>query len=65
MKYISGDRVKGVYRQSRTKNPRMNALTRLPKHRNKQNAKGDPLRCYSSYHVDQHVLDIQRNVLFL
>ena len=47
------------------KNPRMNALTRLPKHRNKQNAKGDPLRCYSSYQVDQHVLDIQRNVLFL
>ena len=32
--------MKGVYGQSRPKNPRMNALTRLPKHRNKQNAKG-------------------------
>ena len=40
MKYIRGDRVKGVHGQSRPKNPRMNALTRLPKHRNKQNAKG-------------------------
>ena len=33
--------MKGVDGQSRPKNPRMNALTRLPKHRNKQNAKGD------------------------
>ena len=65
MKYICGDRVKGVYGRSRPKNPRMNALTCLPNHRNKQNAKGDPLLCYSSYQVDQHVLDIQRNVLFL
>ena len=35
------------------------------KHKNKQNAKGDPLRCYSSNQMDQHVLDIQRNILFL
>ena len=40
MKYICGDRVRGVYGQSRPKNPRMNALTRLPKHGNKQDAKG-------------------------
>ena len=40
MQYICGDRVKGVYGQSRPKNPRMNALTRLLNHRNKQNAKG-------------------------
>ena len=32
--------MKGVYGQPRPKNPRMNALTCLPKHRNKQNAKG-------------------------
>ena len=32
--------MKGVYGQSRPKNPQMNALTRLCKHRNKQNAKG-------------------------
>ena len=57
--------MKGVYGRSRLKNPRMNALTRLPKHRNKQNAKGDPLRCYSSNQMDQYVLDIQRNTLFL
>ena len=57
--------MKGVDFQSSPKNPRMNALTHLPKHRNKQNAKGDPLWCYSSYQVDQHVLDIQGNVLFL
>ena len=36
MKYICGDRVKGVYGHSRPKNPRMNALTRLPKHKNIQ-----------------------------
>ena len=57
--------MKGVYGQLRPKNPRINALTRLPNHRNKQNAKGDPLRCYSSNQLDQHVLDIQRNILFL
>ena len=51
--------MKGVYGQSRPKSPQMNALTLLPKHRNKQNAKGDPLRCYSSNQLDQHVLDIQ------
>ena len=28
--YMCGDRVKGVYGQSRPKNPRMNALNRLP-----------------------------------
>ena len=43
--------MKGVYGRSRPKNPRMNALTCLPIHRNKQNAKGDPLRCYSSNHT--------------
>ena len=57
--------MKGVYGQSRPKNPRMNALTRLPIQRNKQNAKGDPLRYYSSNQMDQYVLDIQRNTLFL
>ena len=57
--------MKGVDGQSRPKNPRMNALTRLPKHRNKQNAKGDPLRRYSSNQMDQYILDIQRNTLFL
>ena len=36
-----------------------------PKNRNKQNAKGDPLRCYCSHQMDEHVPDIQRNVLFL
>ena len=30
MKNICGDRVKGVYGQSRPKNPQINALTRLP-----------------------------------
>ena len=57
--------MKGVYGQSRPKNPRMNALTRLPSTKINKNAKGDPLRCYSSHQMDQHVLDIQRNVLFL
>ena len=32
--------MKGVYCQSRPKNPRMNALTRLPKHRNKKMPRG-------------------------
>ena len=57
--------MKGVYGQSRSKNPRMNALTRLPSTRTNKNARGDPLRCYCSHQMDQHVLDIQRNVLFL
>ena len=57
--------MKGVYGRSSRKNPRMNALTRLLKHRNKQNAKGYPLRSYSSNQMDQHVLDIQRSILFL
>ena len=30
MTYLCGDRVKGVYGQSTPKNPRTNALTRLP-----------------------------------
>ena len=45
MKYISSDRVKGVYGQLRPKNPRMNALTRLPSTKTDTNAKGDPLQC--------------------
>ena len=57
--------MKGVYGQSRPKNPRMNALTRLPSTKTNKNAKGDPLWCYCSHQMDQHVLDIQRNVLFL
>ena len=65
MKYICGDRVKGVDGQSRPKNPRMNALTRPPSTETNKNARGDPLVCYSSNQMDQHVLDIQRNVLFL
>ena len=65
MKHISGDQVKGVDGQSRPKNPRMNALTRLPSTKTNKNAKGDPSWCYSSHQMDQHVLDIQRNVLFL
>ena len=43
----------------------MNALTHLPRTKTNKNAKGDPLRCYCSHQMDQHVLDIQRNVLFL
>ena len=39
MKYICGDRVQGVYGQSRPKNPRMNALTRLPSTKKNKNAK--------------------------
>ena len=39
-KNICGDRVKGVDGQSRPKNPRMNALNRLPKHRNKLKCQG-------------------------
>ena len=65
MKYICGDRVKRIYGQSRPRNPWMNALTRLPSTKTNRNAKGDPLRCFSSHQSDQHVLDIQRNVLFL
>ena len=65
MKYICGDRVKGVYGKSRANHPRMNALTRLPSTKTNINAKGDPLRCFSSHQMDQHVLDIQRNVPFL
>ena len=65
MKDICGDRVKGVYGQSRPKNPRINALTRLPSTKKNKNAKGDLSRCCCSHQMDQHVLDIQRNVLFL
>ena len=54
-----------VYGQSRPKNPGMNALTRLPSTKTNINAKGIPLRCVSSHQIDQHVLDIQRNVPFL
>ena len=57
--------MKGVYGQSRPKNPRMNALTRLPSTEANKNAKRDPLWCYSSHQMDRHVLDIQRNILFL
>ena len=32
--------MKGVYGQSSPKNPWMNALTRLPKHKNKQKCQG-------------------------
>ena len=38
--------MKGVYGQSRPKNPRMNALTHRPSTKTNKNAKGDPLRCY-------------------
>ena len=65
MKYICGDRVKGVYGQSRPKNLRIIALIRLPGTETNINVRGDPLRCFSSHQMDQHVLDIQRNVLFL
>ena len=65
VKYICGDRVKRIYGQSRPKTPQMNALTCLPNTKTNINAKGDPLRCSSSHQIDQHVLDIQRNVLFL
>ena len=54
--------MKGVNGQSRPKNPRMNALTRLPITETNTNAKGDPLRCYYSDEMDQHILDIQRDV---
>ena len=57
--------MEGVDGQLRPRNPRMNALTRLPSTETNKNAKGDPLRCYCSHQMDQHVLDIQRNVLFL
>ena len=57
--------MKGVYGQSRPKSPRMNALTRLPSTKTNKNAKGYPSWCYSSHQMDQHVLDIQRNILFL
>ena len=43
----------------------MNAFTRLPSTKTNKNAKRDLLRCYRSHQMDQHVLDIQRNVLFL
>ena len=56
--------MKGIGGQSRPKNPRMNALTHLPSTETNKNAKGDPLRCYISNQMDQHVLDIQRNILF-
>ena len=54
--------MKGVDGQSRPKNPRMNALTRLQITQTNINAKGDPLRCHCSHQMDQHVLDIQRDV---
>ena len=57
--------MKGVYGESRPKSPRMNALTRLPSTKTNKNANGDPLQCYSSHQMDQLVLDIQRNILFL
>ena len=57
--------MKGVDGQSRLKNPRMNALGHLPSTETNKNAKGDPLRCYSSNQMDQNVLEIQRNILFL
>ena len=65
MKYICGDPVKGVYGQSRPKNPGMNALTRPPRTETNINAKGDSLRCFSSHQMDKTVLDIQKNVPFL
>ena len=46
VKYICGDRVKRIHGQSRPKNPRSNALTRLPSTKTNKNAKGDPLRCF-------------------
>ena len=64
MKYICGDRVKGVYGQSRPENPRMNALTCLPSTKTNKTAKGDPLQCRCSHQMDHHDLDIQGNVLF-
>ena len=64
MKYTCGDRVKRIYGQSRPKVPRINALTRLPSTKTNKNAKVDPSRCCCSHQMDQHVLDIQRNVLF-
>ena len=45
--------MKGVYGQSRPRNPRMNALTRLQSTKTNKNAKGDPLRCSSSHKMDQ------------
>ena len=57
--------MKGVYGQSRPKGPRMNTLTRLPSTETNKHAKWEPLRCYCSHQMDQHVLDIQRNLLFL
>ena len=49
----------------KAQNPLMNATCRLPSTKTNINAKGDPLRCFSSHQMDQRVLDIQRNVLFL
>ena len=63
MKYICGDRMKGVYGQSRPKDPRMNALTRLTSTETNTNANMGPSRCYCSHQMDQHVLDIERDVL--
>ena len=63
MKYICEDRVKGLYVQSRPKNPRMNALTLLPSTKANENAKVDPSRCCCCHQMDQHVLDIQGNIL--
>ena len=42
MKYICGDRVKRIYGESRPKNPRINALTRLSNTKTNINAEGDP-----------------------
>ena len=57
--------MKAVYGHSRPEKSPDERPHPSPKHRNKQNAKGDPLRCYCSPQMDQHVLDIQRNILFL
>ena len=65
VKYICGDRVKGIYGQSRPNNPRMIALTRLQNTNTNINGRGEPLRCFSSHQMDQHLLDIQTNVLSL
>ena len=50
--------MKGIYGQSRPKNPRINALTRLPSTKTNKNAKVDPSRCCCSHQMDQHITPV-------
>ena len=65
MKNICGDRVKGVYGQRRPKKSPDECPHPSPKHNYKQKCQGGSITALLRHQIDQHVLDIQRNVHFL